>query len=320
MGGFQLYVSDDRKRVTLRPDELQGFVRRELVDVPDVVEADIGDRSKGDILSKGIAILQLAWFVLHLIARAVQNLPVTLLEIDTLAVAALTCIAYSLWWKKPKDVGRPYVVRWKDIASPTRPLAYEYVTIFWSEIMLNRLHSSNAQAGLVPGAGFSYFTYFVYPFLSLTTYEIISARDVHSRRAPSLGGYTSTHDYTTLLLGCLSGMVFGGIHLIGWYFLFQQHTEQILWRAASIAISCAPVFVFLFFGYRLSSVAKYLHSIIDDIIEVFLFSAMIASSFLYITARITLIILVLLSLRSLPPGAYCTVAWTQFIPHFVTVD
>jgi hypothetical protein len=81
------------------------------------------------VLSKGIAILQLAWFVVQLAARYFQNLPISLLEIDTLAVAALTCIAYGWWWKKPKDVGRPYLVRWKSTALPPGDLHYEYVVI-----------------------------------------------------------------------------------------------------------------------------------------------------------------------------------------------
>lgn len=124
MGGF-LLCANDRSPVTLTPDELLRFVRDGSVVMPDIAQEDIEDRSKGDALSKGISILQLAWFVTSLIARYIQNLPITLLELDTLAVAILTCTAYSLWWKKPKDVGRPYLVHWKAAASPPRDLDYE---------------------------------------------------------------------------------------------------------------------------------------------------------------------------------------------------
>jgi len=126
MGGFLLCANDTR-RVTLTPDELLRFVRDGSVDMPCISRADIEDRSKGDALSKGIAILQLAWFVLQLGVRYTQNLPITLLEIDTLALASLTSIAYGFWWKKPKDVGRPYAVHLKPTASPPGKLAYEYV-------------------------------------------------------------------------------------------------------------------------------------------------------------------------------------------------
>ncbi|KAG1880121.1 hypothetical protein F4604DRAFT_1954068 [Suillus subluteus] len=97
------------------------------MEIPIIAEADIEDRSKGDVLSKGIAILQLAWFVLQFVTRCIQNLPITLLEVDTLAVATLTCITYSLWWKKPKDARRPYAVHWKATYPPSK-LTYDNVT------------------------------------------------------------------------------------------------------------------------------------------------------------------------------------------------
>jgi hypothetical protein len=126
MGGFMLYING-KPQATLKPNELLGFVREGSVEIPIIMEADIEDQSKGDTLSKGIAILQLAWFVLQLVAHYVQNLPTTLLEIDTLAVAVLTCIAYGLWWKKPKDVRRPHAVYWKTNTSLPNELAYECV-------------------------------------------------------------------------------------------------------------------------------------------------------------------------------------------------
>jgi len=127
MGGFLLYVEDE-PRVPLAPEELLRFVDDGSVDMPVITKANIEDWSRGDILSKGIAILQLVWFVIQLIARYVQNLPITLLEIDTLAVAVLTCIAYGWWWEKPKDVGHPYPVRWKAKTPPPSNLHYGYVT------------------------------------------------------------------------------------------------------------------------------------------------------------------------------------------------
>ncbi|KAG2147719.1 uncharacterized protein EDB93DRAFT_1103997 [Suillus bovinus] len=111
MGGFVLYVKGE-PRATLTPSELREFVYKGYVEMPVITEAEIEDRSKGDGLYKCIAILQLVWFVVQLIARTAQGLPVTLLEIDTLGVAALACIAYPFWWKKPKDIRRPYIVHW----------------------------------------------------------------------------------------------------------------------------------------------------------------------------------------------------------------
>jgi hypothetical protein len=134
MGGFMLYVNDE-PRGTLTTDELQRFIDEGSVKMPVISEAEVEDRSKGDGLSKGIAILQLVWFVVQLFARYVRNLPITLLEIDTLAVVALTCVSYGMWWKKPKDVGCPCIVRWKGTANqPSGPsrLTYEYVVYIFA--------------------------------------------------------------------------------------------------------------------------------------------------------------------------------------------
>ncbi|KAG2356746.1 hypothetical protein BDR07DRAFT_1326323, partial [Suillus spraguei] len=107
MGGFVLYVDEPPRRVTLTPEELLQFVRAKSVEKPVITKAEIQDRSKGDLISKCVAILQLVWFVIQFIARYAQNLPVTLLEVDTLGVAALTSISYALWLRKPKDVRCP---------------------------------------------------------------------------------------------------------------------------------------------------------------------------------------------------------------------
>ncbi|KAG0702526.1 hypothetical protein DFH29DRAFT_982296 [Suillus ampliporus] len=282
MGGFILYVNG-KPRATLTPDELLGFVRQGFVDMPVITKAEIEDRSKGDGLSKGIAILQLVWFVIQLVARYVQNLPITLLEIDTLAVAALICIAYGLWWRKPKDVGCPCIVHWKATGSP-HYLAYDL-------------------------SGTSVF---------------ISPHDVHSRRVPSVGGYGEYHNVIILLIGCFSGMVFGGIHCLGWNFLFQRHADQILWRAASLGMASAPLYVFLGFStlmlvnllwdyLRLNRIE--IPNYLANILRYFFGSGGVISALIYIPARVTLVVLMMLSLRSLPPGVYDTVAWTKFIPH-----
>jgi len=125
MGGFLLYV-DGEPYATLTPDELKDFIQEGSVDMPGISDADISDRSKGDGLSKGIATLQLGWFVLQFAVRSVQNLQTTLLEVDTLAVAALTFIAHCFWWKKPKDVGRPCIIHWKKGLPGPCNLSYTY--------------------------------------------------------------------------------------------------------------------------------------------------------------------------------------------------
>ncbi|KAG1769408.1 hypothetical protein EDD22DRAFT_167377 [Suillus occidentalis] len=296
MGGFMLYCND-RPPATLTPKELKGFIEEGCVEMPVIVEAELEALSKSDALSKGIAIMQLAWFTLQLVARYIQNLPTTLLEIDTLAVVALACLSYGLWWKKPKDVRRPYPVRWKkhDRSPPTK-LTYE---------------KSNTEFSLI--GWHHYLLLVIYPLRSLMgTRVTISPRAVQEHRIPSLGGYddSNPHDVNhiiTLFVGCFSAFISGGVHCFGWYYLFQGHTEQTLWRATSLMTASASLPLLLIFGWVI------LLDIKQDSWVVRWSVATIA--FIYIATRLTVIVLIVLSLQSLPTGTYDVVAWTTFVPH-----
>ncbi len=61
-------------------------------------------QKQGDALSKTVSILQISWFIMQCIARAIQHLPITLLEMTALAYAGLSMIMYFLWWYKPLNV------------------------------------------------------------------------------------------------------------------------------------------------------------------------------------------------------------------------
>ena len=72
-----------------------------------ITEEEIEDRSKGDALSKIIFILQSSWFICQCIARLVQGLSLTQLELTTLALASLNGMTFILWWDKPLVVRAP---------------------------------------------------------------------------------------------------------------------------------------------------------------------------------------------------------------------
>ncbi|KAF7316011.1 hypothetical protein MIND_00118600 [Mycena indigotica] len=67
-------------------------------------EATLEDKSKGDLFSKGIALCQGLWFILQCIARRVQRLPLTEIEVATLAFATINALTWLLWLRKPLDV------------------------------------------------------------------------------------------------------------------------------------------------------------------------------------------------------------------------
>ena len=66
--------------------------------------------SKGDGLTKTIAIFQLLWFSVQLIGRLVKGWAATELEVLTFAMCIMTVAIYYFWWNKPLDVHRQTVL------------------------------------------------------------------------------------------------------------------------------------------------------------------------------------------------------------------
>lgn len=78
----------------------QGIIQR----LPQVSLKEIEDKSKSDAFIKGIAVLQVLWLVVQVIARGAKGLPVSQLEIAVLAFAACACLTYAFSWAKPQNV------------------------------------------------------------------------------------------------------------------------------------------------------------------------------------------------------------------------
>src|SRR5438105_11223396 len=80
---------------------------------------DIEDKCKADGLVKSIAAVQFLWFLTSTLARIVEGLPITTLELSTLAYIPGTMLAIAYWWSKPCDVGEPMLV-----STPGKPLVF----------------------------------------------------------------------------------------------------------------------------------------------------------------------------------------------------
>ncbi|KAJ7659894.1 hypothetical protein B0H17DRAFT_866466, partial [Mycena rosella] len=112
MGGFVAYLFG---HPPLPPSEIDDQIHNKtgaayLSDMRAVSAEEIMDRSKGDGLSKGVALLQGLWFITQSLTRQIQHLPITELEVATLAFATLNIFTWLLWWNKPLDVHLPIVI------------------------------------------------------------------------------------------------------------------------------------------------------------------------------------------------------------------
>jgi len=103
MGGFALYDKKGNLYRPVHPEDFPVQVEAKFA-FPTISEEEIQDRSKGDGLTKTIAVFQLLWFSIQLIGRLAKGWAATELEVLTFATCILTVITYIFWWNKPLDV------------------------------------------------------------------------------------------------------------------------------------------------------------------------------------------------------------------------
>ena len=121
-----------------------------------------------------------------------------------------------------------------------------------------------------------------------------------------------------LYFSAVAGAAFGSIHCAAWNFGFPSHVEQIMWRAASLTLVGVCLSIFL-----AEPAGKFIWPVLEQRLEryrvrfLYHFFKDIAfiPTVIYPIARLTLLMLALLSLRHLPKSALQTVTWAEFIPH-----
>ncbi|KAJ6467461.1 hypothetical protein DFH09DRAFT_1294920 [Mycena vulgaris] len=275
MGGFVSQIGHPITTLKQLKDPLLG---------PEYVSAiwkvnvgDIMDKSKGDALSKGVALAQGLWFTTQCLARVHQHLPITELEVATLAFAVLNVFTWLLWWGKPFDVQQTIVIGPAEMFAPYTPTR----ELHW----LHRLG----------GALFGYY--------SASGYNPIVATSVPSfwsmEAAANAGNVP-----VAVAIECLVGAIFGGIHCAAWKADFPSTTERWMWRASSVLVTTLPVVL----GALLILALILMET--GDRHEKIMKGTSLVAIVVYIVARLVLIILPFTTLRALPLGAFTDVNWS----------
>jgi uncharacterized membrane protein YsdA (DUF1294 family) len=107
MGGFVVTVKAEDEWIlddgsTIAPRGVLELAR--LDKIPNVDKETIVGRSKADLLTKFVVVSQALWMLVQTVGRKASGLPVTLLELNTLAHVGCALLLYLIWWKKPQDV------------------------------------------------------------------------------------------------------------------------------------------------------------------------------------------------------------------------
>lgn len=95
---------------TVRFRDMKHFIRAGIIRYSDFTDRDVEDRAKSDSFAKAFAVLQSTWFLCNVIARWAYHLPVSPIELATVAYVACGILIYVVWWYKPQDINIPIIV------------------------------------------------------------------------------------------------------------------------------------------------------------------------------------------------------------------
>ena len=205
---------------------------------------------KSDKLAKALVCLQVSWLIVQAIARRIEKLPVTLLELNTIAQVWVTLVIYGLWWFKPQGIEEVVEIDFSHCQKCQERLRENGITR--SKILFDSTPISDYQ----PPTGVASFV------TPIAIIPIVIA-------------------------------VYVAIDALGWTAHFPTHAEMIVWNV-SICILAAGMGLGTILA--LGALASFKLSGAQ--------LAFVCAVLLGGLARIVLTIEALLSIRSLPLGAY----------------
>lgn len=278
---------------------------------PPISEKELQSRSNSDWLVKLIAVLQISWFALQTLGRAIQHIQVTSLEVLVVAFIFCSIFTYAFCWSKPQNVEYRVFIKREAKKNPNREAN--------PSIAISTESLSNTSRTLQDQQEISKVT-----SRQETVQESAMAQSDIERPSPTancerqdpsqyprLFGRLDDRRIELILwiTGAICTTLFGALHCLAWTLPFPSRTEQLAWRiCAVITTSLPPTYITaICFWYwpitwdRLPENGKTLGIIV-----------MVA----YGVPRIILIVLAFISLRALPADAYQTVTWTQYLPKF----
>ena len=109
-GGIRLKSPESDEIMPKRIESLRKAVESGQIKEPPISKEELNSRSKSDGVVKLIALLQITWFGLQALFRAIQHLQVTPLEIMTVAFLVLAVLIYAIWWNRPQDIEYPIII------------------------------------------------------------------------------------------------------------------------------------------------------------------------------------------------------------------
>ena len=299
MGGFVLHTPDCTS-FPITAKQIHYLVQQHYLPLPNITKKEICDKSKADIFAKIVASFQAGWLVAQVIARGIQHLPVTLLELSTVALITCTGAALYFWFNKPLNVETPTNLQLESSVAEILVRAGEAAKAPFRDTPLDFIEPNIYTSSQMP---------------------LASCWGVQERPLPRIPNDRDSrlHNLRIVLIVAIPTASFSLLHLIGWNFAFPTREEQLLWRWTCISmgivlgIGClAEAMSIVLDGYTTSSLTNLGGYKLRWPSNLLFF----VPGFLYFSARLIVIVEVVISLRRLPHDCFEVVQWSQLLPHF----
>jgi hypothetical protein len=291
-------------------------------------------------LDRLITIAQALWFSFNCIFRFVQGLFVTSLELTTLSFILVFLVTSYCWYHKPMDINRPIILKPRRSVTLIRRNLDEGFESKWYETPLEFLSRDEWFCSRFWKYYIQILRYMHIPLFARP--ERRPYDRIPSHFIPNVDTQAEVICAPTILL-------FSSIFLVAWNSHFPSATEKLLWRIASLntlAYGLLGGLLSLYLHKKMfqpestkararasfkrkqrrgtgwfSHFAEKLRNIDpeqDPNLEIPLRALVPVSFFcvLYCVGRGFILTEDLIGLRVLPEGAYQTVSWSKYVPHW----
>ncbi|KAJ4127088.1 hypothetical protein NW768_008713 [Fusarium equiseti] len=226
MGGFVLKAEDLHEPVPLNAEQLFYLVKKSYVKCPGITVRELRDRNKSDGFARLVTIWQATWFSITFIARLIQGLHVTTMELTAVSFVVILFGTAWCWKVKPSDVGTTITleshVRMEDITinagrQPEQPFyqtPLDFISRDETALNLARQYYNELSRKIL----FSPFSRRV--------------ENIPWDRNP--GDIFLRMDFDLELVGVAFILVFSVVFLLAWNIPFPSVVERDFWRVASI--------------------------------------------------------------------------------------
>lgn len=298
-GGFVLQTPDCVP-FPITAKQVHYLVQQGYLSMPNISKEEIWDKSKADMFAKIVASFQAAWLVAQTIARAIQHLPVTLLELSTVALITCTGAALFFWFWKPLNVETPTTLTLEISVAEVLVQAGDKAEKPFQDTPLDFIESNLYTSSQMP----------------LGKYWGVQERPLP--RFPN-DRDSRLHDLPTVIILAIPTASFSLLHLVAWNFAFPTREEQLMWRW-----TCISMGIILGIGCFVEAISI----VVDGYTTTGLTTLngyklrwptnllFLIPGFLYMSSRLIVIVEIIISLRLLPAGCFDVVQWSDLLPHF----